>query len=75
MLTIRERHRSQGFCIPNIQDKYTKAQAMEELKKDFENQVREVEEKLGREMREMQVRHEKLVSTLLKEAQKKCRRK
>ena len=43
------------------------AQAMEELKKDFENQVREVEEKLGREMREMQ---EKQVSTLLKETQK-----
>ena len=27
------------------------SQAMEELKKDFENQVREMEEKLGREMR------------------------
>ena len=30
------------------------SQAMEELKKDFENQVREVEEKLGRGMRVMQ---------------------
>ena len=35
------------------------SQAMEELKKDFENQVREVEGKLGREMREMQENHEK----------------
>ena len=35
------------------------SQAMEELKKDFENQVREVEEKLGREMRQIQEKHEK----------------
>ena len=46
------------------------AQAMEELKKDFENQVREVQEKLGKEMREMQEKHEKQVNTLLKEIQK-----
>ncbi|XP_072479241.1 uncharacterized protein [Notamacropus eugenii] len=46
------------------------AQAMEELKKDFENQVRDVEEKLGREMRHMQAKHEKQVNTLLKETQK-----
>ncbi|XP_072455582.1 uncharacterized protein [Notamacropus eugenii] len=46
------------------------AQVMEELKKDFKNQVREVEEKLGREMREMQEKHEKQVNTLLKETQK-----
>ena len=43
------------------------AQAMEGLKKDFENQVREVEEKLGREMREMKEKHDKQVNTLLKE--------
>ena len=46
------------------------AQAMEELKKDFENQFREVEEKLGREMREMQEKREKQVNNLLKETQK-----
>ena len=34
-------------------------QAMEEFRKDFGNQIREVEEKLGREMREMQENHEK----------------
>ncbi|XP_072473501.1 uncharacterized protein [Notamacropus eugenii] len=45
------------------------SQAMEELKKDFENQVIEVEEKLEREMREMQEKHEKQVNTLLKETQ------
>ena len=38
--------------------------------KGFENQVREVEEKLGREMREMQEKYEKQVNTLLKETQK-----
>ena len=43
---------------------------MEELKNIFENQVREVEEKLGREMREMQEKHEKQVNTLLKETEK-----
>ena len=43
---------------------------MAQLKKDFENQVREVEEKLGREMRHMQEKHEKQVNTLLKETQK-----
>ena len=47
------------------------SQAMEELKKDFENQVREVEEKLGREMRAMQENHEKQGNGLLKETQKK----
>ena len=46
------------------------SQAMDELKKDFENQVKEVEEKLGREMREMQENHEKQVNSLLKETQK-----
>ena len=39
------------------------AQAMEELKKEFENQVRQVEEKLGREMKEMKEKHEKWVNT------------
>ena len=46
------------------------SQAIEELKKDFENQVREVEEKLGREMRVMQENHEKQVDSLLKENRK-----
>ena len=59
-------------CIPSEEDIKVKAfasktfkkntqwsHAMEELKKDFENQVREVEEKLGREMKEMQKNHEK----------------
>ena len=36
----------------------TWSQAMEELKNDFENQIREVEQKLGREMREIQDNHE-----------------
>ncbi|XP_072487386.1 uncharacterized protein [Notamacropus eugenii] len=70
-------------CLPSGKDTEVKAsvsqtsrinipwaQAMEELKKDFENQVREVEEKLGREMREMQEKHKKQVNTLLKETQK-----
>ena len=38
------------------------SQAMEELKKDFENQVREVEEKLEREMRAMEENHESTTS-------------
>ena len=46
------------------------SQSLEELKKDFENQVRDMEEKLGREMREMQKNHEKQVHTLLKETPK-----
>ena len=55
-------------CLPSGKDTEVKAsvfqptqwaQAMEELKKDFENQVREVEEKLGRAMRDMQKKHEK----------------
>ena len=46
------------------------AQAMEELKKDSENQLREVEEKLGRQMRDMQTKHEKQLNTLLKETKK-----
>ena len=62
-------------CLPSGKDIEIKAsvsqptqwaQAMEELKKDFENQVREVEEKLGREMREMKEKHEKQVNTLPK---------
>ena len=66
-------------CLPSEKDTEVKAsvshtskinipwaQAMDELKRDFENQVREVEEKLGREMREMKEKHEKQVSTLLK---------
>ena len=56
---IRGRHKSQGFYIQNLQKNMQWSQAMEELKKDFENQVREVEEKLGREMRAMQENHEK----------------
>ena len=48
------------------------SQAMEELKKDFENQVREVEQKLGREMRVMQENCEKQVSCLLKETPQRC---
>ena len=64
--TIRQRHRSQGFCVPAR----PWAQAMEELKKNFENQVREVEEKLRREMKDMQSNHEQQVSILLKETQK-----
>ena len=43
---------------------------MEELKKDFENQVRDMDEKLGREMRAMQENHEKWVNRLLKETQR-----
>ena len=63
-------------CSPSGKDTEVKAsvsqptpwaQAMEELKKDFENQVREVKEKLGREMSDMQAKHEKQVNTLLKE--------
>ena len=46
------------------------SQVMEELKKDFENKVREVKEKLGREMREMEENHEKWVNSLLKETKK-----
>ena len=46
------------------------SQAMEELKRYFENQIREVEKKLGREMRVMQENHEKQVNSLLKEIQK-----
>ena len=46
------------------------SQAMEELKKNLEKQVREVEEKLGREMRRMRENHEKQVNDLLKETQK-----
>ena len=66
-------------CLPSGKDTEVKAsvsqstqwaQVMEELKKDFENQVREVEEKLGRQMRDMQAKHEKQVNTLLKETQK-----
>ena len=70
-------------CLPSGKDIKVKAyafrtskinmqwsQATEELKKDFENQVREVEEKLGREMRVMQENHEKRVNSLLKETQK-----
>ncbi|XP_074058436.1 uncharacterized protein LOC141499684 [Macrotis lagotis] len=46
------------------------AQAMTELKKDFETQMRELEEKLGKERREMQEKHENEVSSLVKEIQK-----
>ena len=46
------------------------SQAMEELKKNFENQEREVEQKLGREMKVMQENHEKWVNCLLKGAQR-----
>ena len=45
---------------------------MEKLKKDSENQVREVEEKLGREMGAMQENHEKQVNSLLKGDPQKC---
>ena len=66
-------------CLPSAKDTVNKAsvsqptqwaQAMEELKKNFENQVREVEEKLGREIREMKEKHEKKISSLLKENHK-----
>ena len=45
------------------------SQAMEELKKNFENQVRAVEEKLGRELGLMQENHEKQVNSCLYESQ------
>ena len=48
------------------------SQIMEDLRKDFENQVREVEEKLGREMRVMQENHEKQINRFLKEVPPKC---
>ena len=70
MLTIKERHKSQGFYIPNIQNKYSIVSGLGRAQKTFENQVREVKEKLGREMREMQEKHEKQVNILLKETQK-----
>ncbi|XP_072453534.1 uncharacterized protein [Notamacropus eugenii] len=66
-------------CLPSGKDTEIKdsvsqptqwAQAMEELKKNFENQVREAEEKLGREMRGMKEKHEKQISSLLKNNQK-----
>ena len=40
---------------------------MEDLKKDFENQVGDVEEKLGREIKVIQENHEKQINSLLKE--------
>ena len=43
---------------------------MEKIRKDCENQVREVEQKRGREMRVMQEKYEKRVNCLLKETQK-----
>ena len=39
---------------------------MEELKKDFENQIKEAEEKLGREMRMMQEKSWKASQQLAK---------
>ena len=40
---------------------------MEELKKDSENQVREEEQKLGREIRTMQENHKKQEGTKMAE--------
>uniref|UniRef100_A0A5F8HH22 L1 transposable element RRM domain-containing protein n=1 Tax=Monodelphis domestica TaxID=13616 RepID=A0A5F8HH22_MONDO len=48
----------------------TQKEFLEELKKDFKNQIREVEEKLGREMRVMQENLEKRFDSLVKEVQK-----
>ena len=64
------RQQNQSSYIQSLQEKYELVLGHKELIRDFENQVREVKQKLGREMRVMQENHEKWVNCLLKGTQK-----